>query len=583
MQGSFLGGYNSTDQTNLKSYSTTLSGGRIENTIIVSGQNTQDFSDPILPDQTLAYYQEFESTKSFDPISIGGFTDYSEVLRRDLFVEYGAPYEGDFVLLADNMGEVIIGYTDALYENIPLRDLFVLGVDADMSRIDMQSYYVYDFLQAIRVEQIDNEVYGAEFRVYNDKIYYNPHLHSYTLAYKKGSTLENFQAKFFAGNSSGLKHLYNSYVSEESADGLQYVEQTFKEETLLQSSLKGTDFQAFTANVLGAREEKNFADAMQMQSSYESLMVYGLEKKVGYLYEGEYLLSGFLSGKSLRANSEFAQSSHGSFEMSVNRSSGVFQTESFWYDDLGLSAQGSVADGSAYYVNDDLFGSLLSFTGNAEYSSFYGLTMIGQSAYLISIPDGAIVDGVFALYDLSDNPLMSDDESSWGYWTAAFEEDGVLKGHVDTRSVWVAGTQTPQEYVQALIENDQVALYNFQGKVLGDVVLANALGHEQIKMDATNKVDLRFEFGAGAGSMSGNIQFESASTAWNLEVNSLESSVYSEGFYGSLGDTSATHQGDSGYLEGKFYGSDDIKSVGGSFGAHNMKYDSASGVFKATK
>ncbi len=104
---------------------------------------------------------------------------------------------------------------------------------------------------------------------------------------------------------------------------------------------------------------------------------------------------------------------------------------------------------------------------------------------------------------------------------------------------------------------------------------------------SVNSVKMNFDLGGGSNSLtSSTMNFSSANTQWNMNVNSTE--ISNTGFSGSLSGTNIT-----GSLEGKFYGSGSIKSVGGSF---NSSLDAsgsaengvstihkAQGVFKAVK
>ena len=66
---------------------------------------------------------------------------------------------------------------------------------------------------------------------------------------------------------------------------------------------------------------------------------------------------------------------------------------------------GYVNDQKAYYINSDIFGVKVEEP------------VPGEKGFLIAVPDGGYNQAnEFVMYDENDNPLTSNDDSSWGYW-----------------------------------------------------------------------------------------------------------------------------------------------------------------------
>lgn len=219
----------------------------------------------------------------------------------------------------------------------------------------------------------------------------------------------------------------------------------------------------------------------------------------------------------------------------------------------------------AYYINDDIFG----VRALETYSN--------QNGLFIAVPDGGYNElGEFVMYDKDDNPFMSGDGSSWGYW-ASKEYVYLFQYAASTSplSTWVAGEVTNTSYMDQIM-SDTSATQNleFNGKVLGTIDFTNP-----ILMDNTNKVKINLDIGGGVKNMTGNMQFKSAtSNLYNIDLAVDSANITNSGFSGGFkpaGNPTATK---SGSLSGRYYGGDSLKSIGGKF-----EYDKARGVFKATK
>lgn len=234
---------------------------------------------------------------------------------------------------------------------------------------------------------------------------------------------------------------------------------------------------------------------------------------------------------------------------------------------VGMTFSGSVSSQTSYYINDDMWG----VVGTA--GTYDGSSLKADTSFMVAIPDDITIES---------NTITSldsyDDESSWGYWTATFDNDS----SINTSSTWVAGTKTASSYVSGLMTNAITTNLTFSGHVIGSVETANN-GLQNIKMDSTNAVNLTFQLGSNALGLSGDVKFSTTNSTFDFDVNS--GTVLSSGF-SSSDFTSNTTATATGSMNGKFYGTNDIKSVGGNLNITNTDgsvVDIASASFKATK
>jgi len=213
---------------------------------------------------------------------------------------------------------------------------------------------------------------------------------------------------------------------------------------------------------------------------------------------------------------------------------------------------------SSYYENSDLFG-ILATSDDID-------SLITDSGYLISV----LADPNGETYQ------TSDDESSWGYWTSSYA--GTNSSYdVDDRLTWVAGIETSESIVQGVIDGTSQTS-GFSGYVLGAVT--NGSNVYPILFDGNNNVSLSFEFGGGSAALTGSIAFHTSnSQQWNATIDGTGTSTTFTGT--ASNNTSGSNIViTSGSLDGKYFGTGSIKSVGGKFNLSDGTNDAA-GVFKA--
>lgn len=180
----------------------------------------------------------------------------------------------------------------------------------------------------------------------------------------------------------------------------------------------------------------------------------------------------------------------------------------------------------------------------------------------------------------------SNDYVSWGYWAVHSTDETKLK-HGGT--YWVAGTDTNAtaaiSHISGLPANTH---YIYQGKVLGSVEEGGTT--YAIANGASNSVQLKFDFGGGAGSIYNDlsyswIKFEANGKQWELKPT-LSTPTVTGGTFGDTLSGTVTQGGTpttitSGAMKGKFYGNQ-AQAIGGTFNA-NTATSTALGVFKAVR
>ena len=520
---------------------------------------------------------------NFDKIRKGSYSDFSKIENHSI---------GNYVIYTDNMGQVVVGLEEEANK------LFMIGSSSNLKKIDKNNIYVYKNLAQLQVN--NNEVSSTLFQASEETqyLFYNPYLDSLTVINKD---LQSKGAKdFYVGSDDELKYYYSE----------NFVDQTSTRKTIRTDdssiSFKGIDYQGVFSEISGKQHTDDFSTT-PTENSYEDIQAFTkIDKSYTIKNSGTLDLNGYLVGKNAGgniSNDDFYTSKD--FNLKIDRSTGEFSSDGFNFNleneegvatDIKFDIDSKVSDDNAYYINDDIFGTFFD-----EDSSFYNrlnndsnptLKMVENTGVLLTIPDGVYnsSDDVVLLFDENDNPLMNDDESSWGYWSASFEkESDINPAFINSYSTWVAGTQTSESIVQNAINSNKK--YNFYGKVIGSVY--NGSTHEVIKQDNTNLVKLKFDLGAGTNAMNGsNIKFESSSTKW--DVNLTSSSISTTKFNADLETATSklytpANSGTAitdltGKIEGKYFGTEDIKSVGGTFNfSGNSNQINASGVFKATK
>lgn len=179
----------------------------------------------------------------------------------------------------------------------------------------------------------------------------------------------------------------------------------------------------------------------------------------------------------------------------------------------------------------------------------------------------------------------SNDYVSWGYWAINSTDSSQL---TTKRNYWVGGSQADANaaisHIAGLPANTH---YIYNGKVLGDVEEAG--WRHTIVNDASNSVQLKFDFGGGTNSLYNDpnyswIRFTANDKQWDLKPTlttpTVTNGTFSDGLTGTVTSTAVVPV-TTGNIQGKFYGAQ-AQAVGGTFNAATSTAI-AVGVFKAIR
>ncbi|MDZ7818172.1 MAG: FecR domain-containing protein [Aliarcobacter sp.] len=533
----------------------------------------------------------------FDKIGFDTYTNHSLVgtIPFSYTIDATTKLSGEYNVEADNTGQFFVGWYDGTPTNagngtsIEFNELFVSGLKTKKDEINASKIYLFKEFAWLEVKKDSNGIILSNklnlMSIPQDKSYeyYNSYLKSFTHLAK--NVFEKGATEFVSGDDSKVNAYRNEYKNDNYYNTNSY--ESEKATTEADISFKGSDLQGLSiaakttietfdgqinnsANIGASFLDKNASVSLK-NSETVNLKGFSSGLIAGDIKDYN-LQSNNLSLNIDRSNGEI----NGSFNLENTRANANKQVSGNSSenntDNLTLNLNGKINKLSSYYIGDDLFGVMAK--NNSEFIN--GKTkfdLVNNSGYLLAVPDGG--------YDSSDNPIMLDDDSSWGYWTADFK-NGNHHIYSNPLSTWVAGVQTPVSVINNLM-NNALLEYNFKGNVLGNVITSNG-NIENIIFDTTNKVNLFFKFGKDSNNMTGTMNFKTENTNWDLVLN--KNTLDINGFSGDITSnaSSATAVASSkGTFEGKFYGESDIKSVGGIFNSTNSSNDIASGVFKAVK
>jgi len=495
----------------------------------------------------------------------------------------------NYTVYADNLGEFFIGYATDSY----LSELFVVGKDFNNTNsLDDANIYVYnDFAEISVFSTSGNLLPFDSFDLKTSptaKVYYNSLYDSLTQMdtnfYSKGAQEVTF------GSSTDVKsyankynYTYDTYYYETSISD---IETNSTEGTI---ALKGSKVQGLLYDLNTTISHSNGSSTNSTNIDTIGGAFLDTNAQIASTNDTTLNYTGYLQSELFGYNQ--ARDTSSSFNLTVTKNStnktveitgnSVIGNIVDQYDANGISfgVEGSLANDTAYFINDDIFGvtAKASSTYFKYASGTYGL--VDDTGFLIAVPDGG--------FDSNDNPITLNDDSSWGYWTAKFNDTFTNSiSFIDPTSVWVAGIETPASIIETTMINTP-GTYSFKGHVLGNV-LSNSGDLETIiygkynDQSYTNDVTLNFDIGASASNLSGSMTFSSTNASstpvdWNLTIGGND--ISSSGFSGTLTDMAQS----DGSFDGKYYGSDSIKSVGGTFSITNSTNGTAKGVFKAEK
>lgn len=442
-----------------------------------------------------------------------------------------------FHVQADNLQEFFVGYSSSSNTN---KSLFIYGNNTSAD-FDLNKIYIYKSFKRL-------DVSSGMGRLSDEMILhiYNPVLKSYT------SLNRNFflsgASNFVLGNNSSVKTTDNTFKLNEdnSLDTITTSEGTGKNE------FKGTKAQGLVQTIINA-------DGLNSSKSISGSFLNGktdIKGENNKAMNGKVVLLTY-GDSSTEVRYENIQINLGNDGKTITASA---------KDDNGTSIidfSGTISALSAYFINSDIFG---------VYAS--GLNMT-ENGLLMAVPDGNYdSNGKFTIFDKNDNPLTSDDDSSWGYLVKKSPIPSGINGSISPYSVWVAGIETDSFIVGSLLNGNTRKTLTFNGKVLGVVDYVNP-----ILVDDTNRVTINFDIGGGIKNMTGTMQFKAAnSDLFNLSMNA--NTITDNSFSGKFSGNNVENNNNN--FSGKYYGKGEVKSVGGHF---QVKQNSkiANGVFKATK
>jgi hypothetical protein len=504
--------------TSLASNPTSLSGYHLQgyssettsDNFIASGASSYNYNTTSLYSANYALTQNLQSTSSTGtttmndnfahtpstPVSIGGYTGFSQIstsnpLSYSFTTQYGDSITGDYTLYMDNMGEFLVGYSNESTGYSFYYDMFYAGSKSDATKLDTSKYYVYnDFKGISLVMNADDTLYDIKFDTI--KASYN---HIYLNSKLKVIVPENQYTDDFGGSDfismhvaddgtiSG-KNYYKDY------DSVQQIITTSAGD-VVDGALYGTDFQGAGVSF----EDKKYQDygtgtQSLLSTDYNAHAV----NLVGTInLPTEYIGTNSMDGYLVYAtDGALSNANVGSITgATINSATGAvsFGTISAGVD-LTMTASGTIAGNSSYYLNEDVYGSMIN-SGSATLSG-YTYNYIQNSGWFVSRADK---------YDSVNDKFIenNDDYSSWGYWTADFT-DGTTVKNVDMRSTWVIGDKTNAADLNALaslVGNGGQATYN--GHVLG--VANDGTNSYSIKLNSLNQVQMAFDFGAGTAAV----------------------------------------------------------------------------------
>ncbi|QKJ23590.1 FecR family protein [Poseidonibacter lekithochrous] len=601
--------FNFQDNTNASGEIGVFRATRVDNKITIDERFSRLSYDS---DNTFVKKDIKRTFSSLGTPSKGGYTGHSDLTSSTDAIPFSytsnaSTISGNYKIEVDNMGEVFILYYDGNPFNVSsggsaeYNELIVFGKNGLLSEQDKTKIYVYkDFINMsfqkdsagkYTESSLDKNT-DAGFEYFNAKLKSLTHLNKDF--HKSGAE------EFIVGKNNSVKSYRNKYNFNYKNSSLN-LSSYISANTNGSIKLLGTDIQAINYYITSSESKKDFSSSVTTSNTTRTNGAsFLLKDKISDAKtSGTLTHSGFINSNAFgrdSSNTTLIKSSN-NLTLTISRGKGdisgsaTIDTQTSPENKITMTFNGKITNNTSYYINDDIFG-VMADTSNSNYKvedNEYNLD--SNTGYLIAVPDGAFIDNEFKLFDSDDNPLTSDDDSSWGYWTAKFSKSSLNSNEyfVSPFSTWVSGIQTSTSIMDDVLDATSNTRYSFEGAVIGTVLNASSGNLESIITDgsAVNSVKMNFDLGGGSNSLtSSTMNFSSANTQWNMNVNSTE--ISNTGFSGSLSGTNIT-----GSLEGKFYGSGSIKSVGGSF---NSSLDAsgsaengvstihkAQGVFKAVK
>jgi hypothetical protein len=187
-----------------------------------------------------------------------------------------------------------------------------------------------------------------------------------------------------------------------------------------------------------------------------------------------------------------------------------------------------------------------------------------------SVTYGNMAFNNIELIELKPLQIGSNESFEWGYWADTSKEyDDVLDANPN--GGWMKPksdlAQTDPNYITSLVGGSSQLSYT--GDIVG-TVYNNVQNTTELMKSGVASFDFDFQ----SNTYGGNLQFDTQSHNWNLDVNNIEIPSGTSGFMSSSFSAAGTHNAGTpvyGELNGKFYGST-AQNVAGGF--EIMSYDS---------
>ncbi len=213
------------------------------------------------------------------------------------------------------------------------------------------------------------------------------------------------------------------------------------------------------------------------------------------------------------------------------------------------------------------------------YSNYYN-NIQNPNRNFVTMPDSFLENYSYFAYnnpDVSTSNNEIPDDSSWGYWAEVVDPNENSISTINQLNVWVSGNKV-------IANQDYKA--TFSGQVIGSVSQ-----NGRILLDNENSFNATIDIGSATITKS-NIHFnDSLERIWSGTFDtSGKANVNSSGFSSNIEGTvkvSTTTFSTSGSLAGSYFGtinadgSQNVKSIGGTFNMTNGANSSANGIFKA--
>gem|GEM_PF-5935479 len=521
---------------------------------------------------------------SYNNFSSSGYTFHSNIGTASFSQNVNqTQYQGTYSIHSDNVGEFIVGSSEENW-NIAsashnYKNLFYDGLVSSKSVLDNSKIYTYKMYKGIKVENDASGVLtSAFFDNSTDKLV--------KINTKTGSIISiNLSDKIIDSalrfnvakiNSDGTISA-KSYVTTVDNQGISVESQSTINGQIYGGKGQGIGINGDVTNYTSSSTPSN----KEVAKTFKMLETYYLDNNetVNNLSSGTASLSGFSSIIYSGENSSNSNIKN-KISFDINSDTGSFSNgviskidnRDIYTDTFSIS--GNVNSLTSYYLNNDNFGVKID-----SYLPSDSNSLVSNSSWIIAIPDKLNSSGTFV--------ENLDNESSWGYWTAKTNDTSNNITNINAYSTWVAGTKTDVNYVQNLINSSTNTILDFKGSVIG--AIQNGSSIDAISLDSSNLINLKFTLGSQNGTFNGNFAFNTKNEIpWSGNFSGVANS---SGFSGTnFSNLSVSNNNvvsadiiTPNSIDGNYYGTGEIKSVGGSIKVNTANNGKLIGSFKADK